>query len=453
MRAIRPSAVLVLPTLFFLFTTGGTPAAFGQELTVRVGDQFQANTYTTGGQRSAVVGMGPNGEFLVVWDSDGADNDTSNESVQAQRYARNGAPQGVQFEINTYTTSSQRDPAVAVDGAGGFIVVWQSFESDNGDDDTWSVQAQRFGSDGTPLGEQLLVNTTTTSLQWRPAVASDAVGNFVVVWESSGEAGDDASSIQGQRFASSGAMQGAQFQVNTYTRNDQASPQVAMDAAGNFVVVWESYGSDSDSSYYSVQAQRYASDGSAQGAQFQANTYTTGFQWSPSVGMEPAGDFIIVWSSERPDNGDSVPFSIQGQRYASDGSLLGASFLVNTYTTSDQGFPAVAVDSRGDFIVAWQSSGSAGTDTSSQSIQAQRFASDASPIGDQFQVNTYTNDTQTRPAVAASPVGDFVVAWDSYGSDGGDTSNDSVAGQLFHVLMFADGFESGDTSLWSFTEP
>src|SRR5687767_9530204 len=40
----------------------------------------------------------------------------------------------------------------------------------------------------------------------------------------------------------------------------------------------------------------------------------------------------------------------------------------------------------------------------------------AGPIGSQFQVNTYTTNWQNLPAVAMDGDGDFVVAWNSYGS-------------------------------------
>ena len=45
------------------------------------------------------------------------------------------------------------------------------------------------------------------------------------------------------------------------------------------------------------------------------------------------------------------------------------------------------------------------------------------PMGAQFQVNTYTNDSQVLPAIAADAAGDFVVVWESSGSSGGDTSS------------------------------
>ncbi len=53
------------------------------------------------------------------------------------------------------------------------------------------------------MGTQLRVNTVTTEDQLNPSVAVDADGDFVVVWESNGSSGSDtdSTSIQGQRYA------------------------------------------------------------------------------------------------------------------------------------------------------------------------------------------------------------------------------------------------------------
>ncbi|MEE8525531.1 MAG: hypothetical protein V3T72_16470, partial [Thermoanaerobaculia bacterium] len=127
------------------------------------------------------------------------------------------------------------------------------------------------------------------------------------------------------------------LQVNTYTTSDQYAPSLSIDDGGDFVVVWDSYGSvGTDSSGRSVQGQRYASDGSAVGGQFQVNTYTPAGQYNPKVGLDADGDFVVVWQSYLSGGTDSSNSSIQGQRYASDGSTAGGQFQVNTYTTSLQ---------------------------------------------------------------------------------------------------------------------
>ncbi|MEO7795814.1 MAG: hypothetical protein ABIV06_13680, partial [Thermoanaerobaculia bacterium] len=75
-------------------------------------------------------------------------------------------------------------------------------------------------------------------------------------------------------------------------------------------------------------------------------------------------------------------------------SPLGGQFQVNTYTTSHQYQPAVATDSAGNFVIVWTSAGSSGGDTSNLSVQARRWAADGAALGGEFQVNTYTTSTQ-----------------------------------------------------------
>lgn len=52
---------------------------------------------------------------------------------------------------------------------------------------------------------------------------------------------------------------------------------------------------------------------------------------------------------------------------------MGAEFQVNSYTTNGQTKPEVAVGIGGDFVVAWRSDDSSGTDDGSDSIQARIF--------------------------------------------------------------------------------
>ena len=92
-----------------------------------VGDQFQANTYTTNLQGYPAIGTVGSGEFVVVWRGAGSEygSDTSNSSIQGQRYDAAG-PVGPEFQINTYTTGYQVAPAVATHADGSFVVAWTS---------------------------------------------------------------------------------------------------------------------------------------------------------------------------------------------------------------------------------------------------------------------------------------------------------------------------------------
>ena len=170
------------------------------------------------------------------------------------------------------------------------------------------------------------------------------------------------------------------------------------------------------------------------GKEFQINSYTTDDQRGSSVAADADGNFIVVWESGGSDGTDTSGFSIQGQRYDASGNPVGSEFQINSFTTDDQRGSLVSADAEGNFIVVWQSNGSYGTDTSGFSIQGQRYDASGNPVGGQFQVNSYTTSDQFRPVVAADAEGDFVVVWYSYGSYGTDSSQDSIQGQTLRCL-------------------
>jgi len=324
---------------------------------------------------------------------------------------------GPEFQVNGFTTQSQHRPAVAADGSGNFVVVWQSFGQDGPDR---GVFGQRFDSAGNPVGSEFQVNSYTTGDQWHPAVAASALGNFVVVWQSVDQDGSSSGAF-GQRFDFLGNPVGSEFQVNSYTTSYQGRPALAAGASGNFVVVWQSF---QDGSYRGVFGQRFDFVGNPVGSEFQVNSYTTGYQYRPAVAADAAGNFVVVWQS-----GVLVVSSrgVFGQRFDSAGNPVGSEFQVNSYTSNAQRYPAVAVEGSGNFVVVWES---AGQDGSSYGVFGQTFDLLGNPVGSEFQVNSHTTDSQQLPAVAAdtSVLGNFVVVWNSNGPDG---SYDGVFGQRF----------------------
>ena len=266
---------------------------------------------------------------------------------------------------------------------------------------------------GTPLGPEFRVNTYTTDRQYRSSVARDPSGNFVVAWMGFTQAGTD-TDIFGQRYLDSGSPIGPEFRINTDTTSSPGNPSVAADGSGNFVVVWHSSGEDGDST--GVFGQRYASSGMPVGPQFRVNSYTTGAQGFPSVAADASGNFVVIWESSDQDGSDSGIF---GQRYASSGASLGAEFRVNTYTTYRQSRLSVAADSAGGFVVVWDSHlGDEPSGFKNYDIVGQRYAGSGVPLGPEFRINSYTTDYQLRPAVATDSTGNFVVVWESSFQDG-----------------------------------
>jgi hypothetical protein len=421
-------------------------ASWGQAPTPK-GDQFQINTYTTSNQGNPSVAVDPLGNFVVVWQSTGSfGNDSLSNSIQAQRYDANGAPAGDQFQVNTYTTYSQDTADIAMDGQGNFVVVWESSGSAGSDTSDESILGQRFASDGTPVGAEFQINTYTTDEQSKPVVAMDSLGNFVVVWESYGSNGTDSdyNSIQGQLFDSDGDPVGGEFQVNTVTSSRQEDVAVTADGQGNFIVVWESQ-------FVDIKGQIYDDSGAAVGGEFRVDS--SGYGNRPAVAADSTGNFTVAWQAEDVGGADMSRTSIEAQRFDSSGNTVGGQFQVNTYTTEWQEDSTIAMDPQGNIIIVWESDGSSGTDTDGYSLQAQYFDSSGTPVGSEFQVNSYMTGDQDNPVVATDGQGDFVVVWNSSNSPT-DFSSRSVHGRRYSAgaeVVFSDGFESGDTTGWTST--
>jgi hypothetical protein len=405
------------------------------------GGQFQVNSYTTGAQRYPAAATDGQGRVVVVWErGDGS-------AVSGRRFAPSGLPAGAEFVITQYPVGFQSNPRyeVAADGAGRFVAAWSSYDSP-GNDTGLSIQARRYAADGSPAAGQFQVNTFTTDNQTEPDIAAAATdGRFVVVWTSEGSVGNDTegTSIQGRLFNAGGSPL-ATFQVNNVTTNDQTQPAVAMGPGGAFVVAWKSY-TDGDQS--GIQARRFTSGGAPVASQFLVNSYTTGVQGDPDVAVDPQGRFVIAWTSNEA-TGDADLESVQARRFAADGTPA-AQFQVNQVTTDAQRRPSVAVDNGGRFVVAWESYSGDGDATSTR---ARRYLANGTALSAEFQVNTYTTSYQETAAVTADGAGNFTVVWNSFGSTGTDNEGWGIHARRYDE-MFRDGFEAGNTSRWSAVVP
>ncbi|MBU0488124.1 hypothetical protein KKB18_09590 [bacterium] len=206
-----------------------------------------------------------------------------------------------------------------------------------------------FDNSGTG-GSQFKINTDTNNTQADSSVAMNNDGNFVVTWE--GWCSTDSTGVSARIYSSDGSPVGCQFQVNTFTNSNQRNPSVALDGSANFIITWESNANnDTDSSGYGIFAQLFYSNGGKNGSEFQVNTVESNYQINPSVAMSPDGYFAIVWQSDQSSTG----YDIKAQKYCSNGTADGGEFLVNSTQTNEQSCPSISMNSNRDFAIAWQS--------------------------------------------------------------------------------------------------
>jgi len=277
--------------------------------------------------------------------------------------------------------------------------------------DASGIYAQRYAENGTAVGEEFWVNAYTESPQGSPAITVLSDGDWLVVWQSFGQDGSG-DGVYAQRFSIDGAAVGGEFQVNTYTEGTQDFPAITALTDGGWLIAWQSSGQDGSGD--GIYAQRYSADGDAVGGEFQVNTYTESIQGSPALTALPEGGWVAAWKSYGQDGSF---FGVYAQRFAADGTTVGDEFQVNTYSDGVQEEPDITTLSDGGWLMVWESYGQ---DGAFDGIYGQRYAADGTTVGNEFRVNTYTASTQTSPDVAALPDGGWLVTWQSYGQDGSD---------------------------------
>jgi hypothetical protein len=324
-------------------------------------------------------------------------------------------PAGPEFRVNTYTTDIQWEADVAMQQGGNFVVVWGSHRQDG----FRSVFGQRFDSSGAALGTEFRVNSFTTAIQYHASVAaSPTSGDFVVVWEDRGQRRP-----MGRRYDRSGAPRGGEFVLNSYTTGASYAPWIAMAPDGGFVVAWRNAYIDGGGGS-GVAARRFDASGTPLGDDFPVNTYTTGYQFGPAVGIADDGSFVIAWTDFT--RGDGSQSGVFAQRHDAAGNRLGGEFLVNTYTFGSQAPAAVMVSPARDFLVTWS-----GWDGDLNGVFAQRFDAAGAPIGGEFRINTNTLGDQAGGGIASDDAGNYVIVW----------QHDDAPG---FVDLFAQRFDATD---------
>jgi len=509
----------------FSFSTAGTPHATALATSVFGANDFQLNTTSQGPQRAPAVGIDDNGNFLAAWQTQHQDGfswaifgrryDATSNTFSAEELINKGTQSGPQTNpevsmtgagrtvvvwlgpdvpigaeegegghkpsihahvydtagatsvgagevlLSTYIGIEDSSAATAMDAAGNFVVVWQSWE-DTGDGSDFGIYAKLFQANGKPIDlnenglddDSLLVNTTTAGSQSNPAVAMDASGNFVVVWQSALQDGSGMG-IYARRYDASNKdwAPAGEFRVNTTTTGDQTLPKVAMDARGNFIVVWQSKdginsvgGADSTG----IFGQRYAADGTTQGGQFAVNQVTDYNQVGPVIAMNANGQFVVGWVSDHNIANDALDSekSIFARWFQASGAPIGTTeFLVNDYVKDGQEHPTVAIDINGNFVFAWQSINQemnlegAG---SSWGVYARQFTVDAlpgtiTPLTKEFRVNETVDGPQRFPAIGIDQSGHFVISWQSIRQD---ASSWAILARQYNASGTAEGPEA-----------
>jgi len=171
------------------------------------------------------------GNFTVVW----YDNRDGGLNIYGQRFNNTGNKIGSNFLINDDGGSySQYYPSCAMDSAGISVVVWQDYRDGRG-----NIYGQRFDNAGNFLNGNFRIDTSSSSGHDNHPKVSMNKNNFVVTWY---QTINNYSSVYKRRFDNDGTPVGDQILVNELEGTaSQLYPIVDMNTGGSIVVTWADY--------------------------------------------------------------------------------------------------------------------------------------------------------------------------------------------------------------------
>lgn len=306
-------------------------------------NEIVVNSVGDGEQRYPALAADNNGNFVVTWEDDRDNNGFY--QIYARGFNSNGSERFADITVNSVASGQQLRPAIAMDYSGRFVVSWQDDQDENG---YYQILARGFNANATQRFADRTVNSIAAGQQFNPAMAMEANGDFLVVWEDD-QNNDGNFTIRGRGFYANGNQRFADIDINTDTNGHQENPAIAIDSYGRFVATWQD---DKDGNgSFQILARGFNANGTQRIADFTVNTVAAGQQLAPGIGMAPNGNFAIAFEDDNDGNGY---FQVYARSFHSNGSARTSNFTVNSDSSGQQYIPAVSFDGQNRFVVAWQ---------------------------------------------------------------------------------------------------
>ena len=265
-----------------VFSAAGTP----------VGAEFQVegpeSRYGTSPEITALSGGG----FAVSWRGYSLDNDYD---IMVQRFDAAGTKVGSEVVVSVAPDSGQDFSSIAELTNGNLIVVWADTSAADGN--AYGVIGQIIDPSGAKVGVEFVVNTDVENNQYEASVAALTTGGFVVTWRNDNNPDGAGAGIMGQLFAADGSPVGEEFLVNDLPANTQYEPVVVGQPGGGFAIAYTS-NSGLDSSGYGIVMQQYAADGSRIDGSVLVNQEQHSSQDKPAIDVLADGSLVIAWESQ-----------------------------------------------------------------------------------------------------------------------------------------------------------
>lgn len=370
---------------------------------------------------------------------------------------------------NAYAVGEKEDDNIWMDtdGAGNWVAVWDSQEDLGGTIGIdYDILVSLSADDGVTWTEAVPLNShaftdTETEGDGAPRVATDGLGNWIAVWESTYELGGTIgpdTDILTAYSVDNGLTWSDPVALNTNAAIDAGrdyDPQIATDGAGTWLVVWWSrddlggtIGEDED-----ILVARSTDSGINWTDPVPLNTNAAtdwGNDRQVQLATDGGGNWVVIWGTN-DDLGGAIGTDrdILVARSTNNGAAWTAPLPLNTNAGTDwghDGAPHIATDGAGNWVAVWVSNDDlGGTIDGDRDILVARSTDNGANWTAPAPLNTNAavdGGDDSRPKVATDAAGLWVVLWDS------EDDLDAPIGDDADILMAA----SGDDGV-SWTDP
>ncbi|MBQ6827973.1 MAG: hypothetical protein IJO46_08150, partial [Thermoguttaceae bacterium] len=295
--------------------------------------------------------------------------------------------------LNGETTEEFADPrqaSVAIDDRGEFVVVWDMITDVAADpeaDGSRDVYMAKYAFNGGQMkingkNEALRVNIETTKAQQNAAVAMDADGDVVVVWESYDQDGSGWG-VYGRRFITDGSSFGCANAVQSLTFNESIEIEgdvleLTLEVDGETVTFGENLGGGVVGIKLSSEMKRNAQaieNAILESKYFTADDVEVVVSGPDQISIEfkgkYSGEYVNLMSATWMRGGKELECNLEMRQLGASGE----EFEVNETTENNQRFASIAMERDGAFVVSWTSWGQDGDSAIESNIYARKFAS------------------------------------------------------------------------------
>ncbi len=324
------------------------------------------------------IGLDALGNSVVVWQE--ASSGLGPYRVRAHSLAADGGERFPEVTIADGSRSGLAVPQVAVDGAGGFVVVWQEVTGSG-----QRVMARAFDALAQPRIDAVPVATSALGIPGGPVVDLSPDGGFVVAW---GRLVEESLSVHARAFDAAGRARTPEITVDSRLGDQDVSPRLGVAGDGGFVVVY-------NDSLSEVKARGFHTDGTERFGARIVNSFREGWQHLPDVAVATDGSFVVVWGDDRNENRMG---QIRARGFDADGNETVPDRTINPRGGGHQERPRIARAGGGRLYVVWEDD-----EDRNGVFQVHAVGLDAvlGILFDAVTVNIVSVGQQVQPAVAA----------------------------------------------------